>query len=178
MGPDFLVLQSPQGITTMTFSRYLCAAVFASCIYFIGESRAATIDVDTVLGPGHPYRTDTITVVDGDDPPTEVDVLEGAFVGGTPQGGVFPIGFDVYGRSIVSLLGGVVEASEKTVLLHDQSVFHMQSGIISNAPIEARDASKVIIDDGVWHDARAFNSSDLLINGGSSGIFNAEVHAF
>jgi hypothetical protein len=174
MGPDFLVLQSPQGITAMTFSRYLYAAAFTSCMYFMSESRAATINVDTVLGPGHPYQGETITVIDGVSPPTRIELLDGAVVGGPS----IDIGFDLFGQSRVTMRGGGVRGGEFPALLHDNSLFHLIDGdIFATGHIEARDSSTIIIDGGDAHSVVAFDSSTLRINGGQPGdIVPVEVH--
>ncbi len=137
---------------------------------------AAMLDVDAILGPDHPYTSETITLVDGADPPTEVVVLDGALIGGLPGNPTQPIGFDVYGKSILTMRGGRVKGSQQSVLLHYQSVFHMLDGEIDSAQIESRDASRVALDDGNWGAVFAYDSSRVRVNGGNeNATFNVRT---
>lgn len=128
---------------------------------------AAVLNTDTVLGPDHPYPGETIVVVDGLSPPTEVTVLDGAIIGSLPDGGAVPVGIDVFGASIVNMLGGRIRASERSVLLHDQSVFRIGDGRLGL--IESRDISQVILDGGEWGSVNAYGSSRVRVNGGDDG---------
>ncbi len=132
---------------------------------------AAIIDVDTVLGAGHPFPNETITVVDGADPPTELDILEGAVIGGEPGQVAVPIGVDVYGESIVTMFGGRVVGSQQAVRLNDGSMFRILDGRIVSRPIEARDMSRVILDGGEWREIQMYDFSRLEVNGGVNASF-------
>lgn len=160
---------------TRSFLQVFFAIVVVSIVR-LPRSSGAIISVDTVLGPDHPYPNQTITVVDGMDPPTEVTILEGTHVGSPPSGP----GLDIYGQSIVTLLnGGVLGAP--AVLLHDKSVFHMVDGSILGG-IEARDSSQVIIADGFWGNLFASGTSRVRIDNSPLGNpfpaeFSGQSHA-
>ncbi len=128
---------------------------------------AAVINMDTVLGANHPFPGETIVVVDGNDPPTEVTVLDGASIGSLPDGGAVPIGFDVFGVSVVNMLGGGIHASERSAVLHERSVFRMTGGVTGLT--EARDQSKVIVEGGRWGAVWGYDSSFIRINGPRDG---------
>ncbi len=127
---------------------------------------AATISTDTVLGPDHPFPNETITVVDGDTPPTHVTILDGAIIGGIPGQSAQPIGIDVFGQSEIEMLGGFL-MGERPALMHDHSVFRMSGG--ETHLIEARDQSKVKIEGGSWGAVWGFDSSRIRINGPQDG---------
>jgi hypothetical protein len=128
---------------------------------------AATIDVDTVLGPNHPYPDQTITVVDGANPPTDLTILEGAGIGNFSGGPPVAVGLDLYGSSRAHMLGGAISGFPHNVLLHDRSVFQMDAGSLDLYLIEARDDSSVILNGGDWWEVQTYDFGRVRVNGGN-----------
>jgi hypothetical protein len=146
----------------------LLLLMFVAALFAAVCARGATIDVDTVLGPGHPYLNETITVVDGVSPPTVVQVIEGAIIGGPPTQMSLPIGLDVYGRSIVEVLGGFIRGREQSIFLHDEAQLRMSGGEIRGSAIELRDSSQALFHDGDYA-FRAYGDSRVEVYGGDGG---------
>jgi hypothetical protein len=149
---------------TKTLLRSLAAVLVSS-----GYAFGATLNVDTVLGPDHLYPNETITVVDGANPPTKVTILDGASIGDVLGGEIVPVGLDVFGSSEITMFGGGVSGGEHAVLLHDQSTFRMLGGGVDSRGIDALDESEAILDGGRWRFVSGFDSSVLRINGGGDG---------
>jgi hypothetical protein len=126
---------------------------------------AATIDVDTVIGPDYPFQQETIVVVDGLNPPTDVTILDGVLLG-TPSGPTADVGIDLRGVSRAKMLGGILQGNIESVSVHDSSLFHMVEGEIIFRPVVAHDNGRVILDSGLWGDAFAYDNSRVYINGG------------
>ncbi|MDZ4783663.1 MAG: PEP-CTERM sorting domain-containing protein [Planctomycetia bacterium] len=140
--------------------------VFAAVLTMsIGVSRGAVIDVDTVIGPDYPFQQETITVVDGIQPPTEVTILDGVLLG-TPSGPSVDIALELLGVSRAAMQGGIIQGSTESVAVRDHASFHMVGGEIIFRPIVAHDNSRVVIDAGQWENIQSFDSSRVQINGG------------
>lgn len=125
----------------------------------------AIINMDTVLGPNHPYPNETIIVVDGASPPTNLTVLDGAIIGGIPGQSAQDIGIDARGRSVITMFGGFVMGLHP-VWLNDDSLFHFRGGEVGM--VETVDASIAIVDGGHLQSLRAFDSSRVKVNGGEA----------
>lgn len=132
--------------------------------YFVGSASAATIDVDTVLGPDHPYVDESIVVVGGISPPTNVSILDGAVIGGRPGQFAVPTGLDIFDHSVVTMLGGLVVGSERAVRVNDQAVFHMLDGEIDSTPLEAHDSGNIFIQGGRWGALNSYDTSRVHVN--------------
>jgi hypothetical protein len=150
---------------------------------------AATINVDTLLGPGHPFPNETITIVDGATPPTRVGVIDGAVIGGQPGQFAVPVGLDVYGKSFVTMTGGIITGLQQSVRVNDEAEFHMLGGEIDTRHIESRDSSRVVLDGGAWNDVFVYDNSRVRVSGGaensvfsvrafgeSHAVINSDVH--
>lgn len=135
--------------------------------FIVGSVSAATINTDTVLGPDHPYVDESIVVVDGENRPTVVTILDGAIIGGIPGQSEQPIGIDAFGRSEIEMLGGFL-MGERPALMHDRSIFRMSGG--ETHLIEARDESNVVLEGGRWGAVWAYDSSFLRANGPRDGV--------
>ena len=149
-------------MTRLTISA-LC--LLSALVAVESVATAATIDVDTVLGPNHPYQDQTISVIDGANPPTNVTILEGAVIGDLPGEPALTVGLDLYGSSRVHMLGGGIRGFPHCVLLDDESVFQMDAGSLDSSGIEARDDSTVILNGGRWITVQGHDSSRIEING-------------
>jgi hypothetical protein len=149
---------------------FIVPACITLCL--CGQLAAATIDVDTVIGPDHPYRDEPLTVVDGASPPTTVTILDGALLGDFPGGPEFSVALDVYGQSRVRMLGGEIFGSEPPVLLHDRSLFEMTGGSLGYEGMMLRDSSRAILNGGNWGKAIAYGNSRVEINGGEGGAIS------
>jgi hypothetical protein len=122
-----------------------------------------------VIGPVHPYGDETLTIVDGPNPPTTVTLLDGALVGDVNGEPFIPIGLDVFGQSQVRMLGGGIGGVQQAILLHDDSLFHMLMGRLDVSGIELRDNATAILEDGYWGRVGAYGSSRVRVNGGEAG---------
>lgn len=137
--------------------------IFVAVAMGADQSNAATIDVDTVLGPDHPYVDESIIVVDGENPPTILTIVNGALVGDALGGEIVPIGLEAFRQSQIRMVQGGISAGQRSVLLHDQSSFRMLAGGIDRG-IEARHQSRVTIEGGFWEELLAYDSSQIRIN--------------
>ncbi|MDZ4779006.1 MAG: PEP-CTERM sorting domain-containing protein [Planctomycetia bacterium] len=148
----------------------LCRLI-ALALLFPTTAAAATIDIDTVLGPGHLFPGESIVVVDGASPPTKLTVLDGAVIGWSPGGGEVETGIDAFGNSVVEVLGGRIGGYRRSALLHDQSLFYMTDGVAEL--IESRDMSRVVVTGGEWGAVHTYGVSRAWIDGGESGYSRA-----
>jgi hypothetical protein len=166
--------------------------VLALCIVLAlvcKPTSGAVIDANTVLGPDHPFHDETLVIINGLNPPTKVTVLDGALIGDVNGEPFVPIGLDVFGQSEILMIGGGIGGVQRAAVLHDDSLFHMLAGTIDLSGIEARDMSRVIVDNGEWRGVNAYDSSRVRINGGddnstffvktfgeSHAVINSNVH--
>jgi hypothetical protein len=149
--------------------RFVVTACIMLCV--CRQLTAATIDASTVIGPGDLFGDETLTIVDGVDPPTRVALLEGAIVGDINGEPFIPIGMNVFGQSEVRMLGGGIGGVQRAVLLHEQSLFSLHSGSLGQGGIEALDISRVFLEGGdlTSLDIFAKDSSRVQVNGGEFG---------
>ncbi len=119
-------------------------------------------------GPDHPYVDESIIVVDGANPPTDVTIVDGAQIGDALGGESVRIGLEAFGKSRITMVRGGISGDEHSVLLHDESSFRMLDGGIDRG-IEARDQSHVVVEGGDWNEVRGFDSSSIRINGPRDG---------
>lgn len=102
------------------------------------SSLAAVINMSMVIDASNSFPGQTVEIVDGANPPTVVDVVEGGIVDGR-------FGFaDIVarGQSQVNLMGGVLSAVE----LHERSQLKIH-GVFEDAGASAEDSAKVYLKD-------------------------------
>jgi hypothetical protein len=158
-------------------SSWIAFVLIAMCLGATAiKLHAATLNTDTVLGPDHPYPNETITVVDGIDPPTVVQVIEGATIGYDVEEFPPPVGLDVFGRSIVEVTGGYIRGREQSILLHDRSQLKMSGGEIDLSAIELRDSSQAFFHGGRYA-YNAYGNSRVELYG-SDGDSSNEGRAY
>lgn len=79
---------------------------------------AATISTDTIIGPGSPLNGQRVAIIDGQDGPTTVHLIDGGYVDG----------FSVTGESLLLIDGGTV--SDVSFLSNRASVVQ-SSGVVA-----------------------------------------------
>jgi hypothetical protein len=151
----------------MTPTKTLLLSV-AAALVSSGYAFGATLNVDTILGPDHPYQNETITVVDGISPPTVVQVIDGAIIGGPPTQMALPVGMDVFDHSIVQVRGGFIRGREQSIFLHDDAQLQMSGGEIRGSAVELRDSSEALFYGGNYA-FLAYGDSRVELHGGLDG---------
>jgi hypothetical protein len=139
------------------------------CVGLIGAVNSVygqvLIDTDTVIDAHNSFPDSSIEVIDGDNPPTIVEIVDGGVVWDSPATSV------VRGSSIVNVSGGFI----RSVVTEDSSTLNVSGGIVGSLGdgIRARGNSTVnfsggLVDGGIdGHEAiSAEQNSTVNITGG------------